>query len=179
MHPPSARWLALLLAIAVSAGAAAWQLSAPTHNTAIHVLWIASPPPSPAPRAAYISGAVVHAGVYPLPTGSRLVDLIAAAGGLNAEADSRAINLARHVGDGEHVDIPVLVVVNGRGKVPLNHASRAELLTLPGMTSQAVAAIQESVKRSGPFSSSDDLAARNVISAELVQHIAPLLDWAP
>jgi competence protein ComEA len=64
------------------------------------------PPPEPAPIVVHISGAVAQPGLYSLPVGSRVQDLIAAAGGLLPEADDTALNLAAPLEDGTHLVIP-------------------------------------------------------------------------
>jgi competence protein ComEA len=64
------------------------------------------PPPEPAPIVVHISGAVARPNVYTLPNGSRVQDLIDAAGGLLPEADDTAINLAAPLEDGTRLAIP-------------------------------------------------------------------------
>ncbi|MDR3231804.1 MAG: helix-hairpin-helix domain-containing protein [Synergistaceae bacterium] len=54
----------------------------------------------------YITGSVRKPGVYRLPAGSRLFQLVALAGGLRSFADSVAINMAAPLEDGAHVHIP-------------------------------------------------------------------------
>jgi competence protein ComEA len=54
----------------------------------------------------YITGAVRRQGVYRLPAGSRLFQLVEAAGGLNDLADPVAVNMASTLDDGLHVHVP-------------------------------------------------------------------------
>jgi competence protein ComEA len=61
------------------------------------------PPPSPAPLTVHVSGAVVRPGVYTLPVGSRVQDVIQAAGGFLAEADDGSLNLAAVLEDGSQI----------------------------------------------------------------------------
>ena len=70
--------------------------------------------PSPASRSAsasasslvvHVVGDVKHPGVVVLPTGSRVADALAAAGGLRRGGSVGATNLARVLGDGERVEI--------------------------------------------------------------------------
>jgi competence protein ComEA len=61
---------------------------------------------APATIAVHAAGAVAKPAVYNLPAGARVDDVIAAAGGLRADADTDAVNLAAHVGDGERVFVP-------------------------------------------------------------------------
>ncbi|HEY5515442.1 MAG TPA: helix-hairpin-helix domain-containing protein [Pengzhenrongella sp.] len=93
-----------------------------------------------------VVGAVVAPGVVQLRAGSRVSDAVAAAGGAAPGADIAAINLARVVGDGEQVVVPVPGEVaggtNGAGPgagggkdpvVDLNSADLADLDALPGI----------------------------------------------
>jgi competence protein ComEA len=52
------------------------------------------------------AGAVVHPGVYRVPAGSRVDDLVRAAGGVRLDADLDRVNLAAPVHDGERVWVP-------------------------------------------------------------------------
>ncbi|MDR2137547.1 MAG: ComEA family DNA-binding protein [Synergistaceae bacterium] len=54
----------------------------------------------------YITGKVRRPGVYKLPAGSRLFQLVEAAGGLEGSADPVAVNMASSLEDGLHVHIP-------------------------------------------------------------------------
>lgn len=60
--------------------------------------------------AVFVSGAVARPGVYTLPFGSRIADAVAAAGGLTAQANMEAVNLAERVQDEQHIAVPVLGV---------------------------------------------------------------------
>jgi competence protein ComEA len=55
---------------------------------------------------AYVAGWVARPGVYPVPPGARVRDLLAAAGGARGDADLVAVNLAAHVEDGDEVVVP-------------------------------------------------------------------------
>lgn len=66
----------------------------------------APPGSGPSRISAHAAGAVAVAGVHQLPEGARVADLIAAAGGLSADADPDRINLAAPVRDGERVYVP-------------------------------------------------------------------------
>ncbi len=54
----------------------------------------------------HVLGAVARPGIVELRPGSRVVDAIASAGGLAADANAGGINLARPVSDGEQVIVP-------------------------------------------------------------------------
>jgi len=65
-----------------------------------------SPLPTPAPLVVYITGEVIHPGVYSLPRLSRVSNAIEAAGGLQPDADQSAVNLAARLLDGEKIVVP-------------------------------------------------------------------------
>ncbi len=65
-------------------------------------------PPTPIPLRIHVTGAVVNPGVYTLPRGSIVQDAISAAGGLTPRADTRALNLAQAVLDGDQINILAL-----------------------------------------------------------------------
>lgn len=56
----------------------------------------------------HVAGAVANPGVFVLPEGSRVVDLIEAAGGEHENVDISSINLAARVEDAMHIRIPFI-----------------------------------------------------------------------
>ncbi len=79
---------------------------------------------------AYVLGAVRHPGVYALPEGERVHDLITAAGGTIQGADLTRVSLASVVHDGQSVYVPMvgeLVPLEVGGKINLNTASAEDL----------------------------------------------------
>ena len=126
----------------------------------------------------YITGAVRRPGVYSLPAESRLLQLVEAAGGLEASADPVAVNLAGFLQDGLHVHVPAkgeeppahlthsmpgpavatAGVSGGRGSlININRASAEELTALRGIGPAIAANIVEHRLRNGQFQSVDDL----------------------
>jgi competence protein ComEA len=129
--------------------------------------------------AVHAAGAVINPAVYNLAAGARVDDVISAAGGLRSEADTDAINLAAHVGDGERVFVPrkgqpVPPVQGGsqhstsgapanqagsasrsqpteKSIVDLNTATLADLDTLPGVGPSTAEKIIEFRTRVGRF----------------------------
>lgn len=63
-------------------------------------------PPTPGPLVIFVSGAVQHPGLYTLPTGARIGDAIAAAGGLLPQVDPAFVNQAQPLTDGAQLHIP-------------------------------------------------------------------------
>ncbi|MBQ6112182.1 MAG: helix-hairpin-helix domain-containing protein [Synergistaceae bacterium] len=55
----------------------------------------------------YITGAVKKPGVYKFPEGSRIFEVIEAAGGFTPKADIAALNLAETFTDAQHIHIPL------------------------------------------------------------------------
>jgi competence protein ComEA len=146
------------------------------------------PGPSPAAGAAptsttvapaivvHAAGAVAVPGIHSLPPGSRVSDLLVAAGGPAPDADLDRVNLAAPVGDGERVWFPrvgedaepPVVAGTGGGATPgagsgppplvdLNAATADELDALPGIGPATAAAILEHRSSHGPFASVEDL----------------------
>ncbi|MBD8659328.1 helix-hairpin-helix domain-containing protein [Frigoribacterium sp. CFBP 8754] len=64
----------------------------------------------------HVHGHVARPGLYEVPAGARVVDVVAAAGGFAEGADEAGVNLARPVVDGEQLRVPgVGEVVDGSG----------------------------------------------------------------
>lgn len=122
-----------------------------------------------APLLVHVLGAVARPGIVELHPGSRVVDAIAAAGGLAADGDPAGVNLARPVVDGEQVVVPVLGAApapgsNGTtgaaatdGTVHLNSADLAALDTLPRIGPALAQRILDWRDANGPFTSVDQL----------------------
>ena len=138
-------------------------------------------PPAGAPTTAathvvvQAAGAVARPGVYRLPDGARVADLLAVAGGPAPDADADRLALAARLADGQRVYVPrvgedVVPEVGAPGvaaapgtggiaggpagpatPVDLNTATAAELDTLPGVGPATAAAIVEHRTRHGPF----------------------------
>jgi competence protein ComEA len=124
---------------------------------------------SAATLVAHAAGAVVRPGVYELPAGSRVTDLIDAAGGPTADADVDKLNLAAAVIDGERVYVPrvgeVVAAVGASGDpgampagpLDLNTATLQQLDELPGIGPATAQAIIDERSRRGGFRTVEDL----------------------
>ena len=147
------------------------------------VIWVVSrnpsgeavtlrPVPTNKPIVVQIKGAVPRPGVYALPEGARVQDVVSAAGGFLAEADKETINLARILEDGEMLEIPYVegfspviptpvpnVIQPGSDSdlININTASAFELETLPGIGPTLSRKIIEYREANGPFISTEDI----------------------
>ena len=117
-------------------------------------------------------GAVTRPGLFQLRDGARVMDAIAAAGGLTAEADPAGVNLARIVTDGEQFYVPrqgeippgIPAAAAGSGgasapaaKVNLNTATVADLDSLPRIGPTMAQRIIDYRTTTGRFSNVDGL----------------------
>jgi competence protein ComEA len=156
------------------------------------------------PRAVVVDvvGQVSRPGVVTVPDGSRVVDVLAAAGGPLPGADVQRLNLARVVADGEQIFVPrpgetppVPVGVQGgspagsgagggvvpggggapSGAVPvdLNTASLAALDTLPGVGPVLAQRILDWRAQHGRFATVDELGEVSGIGDKLLEQIRP------
>lgn len=80
-----------------------------------------------------ISGAISSPGVYELPWGSRIEDLVIAAGGLQYDAEETLVNFAELLDTGSNIFIPYRTIYKGEGLISINSATQAELESLPGI----------------------------------------------
>ena len=131
----------------------------------------------------HVLGAVRRPGLFELSTGARVMDAVAAAGGLTETADPAGTNLARKLSDGEQLYLPQLGEVpagpppgagpggaaGGAGAadlggpaalVNLNTATLADLDTLPRIGPAMAQRILDFREANGPFAAIEDL--RNV-----------------
>ncbi|MDX1412893.1 MAG: ComEA family DNA-binding protein [Candidatus Promineifilaceae bacterium] len=116
----------------------------------------AMPTETPQPIQVYVTGQVIEPDVYVLAPGSRIKQLVEAAGGFTDDANTAAINLAQPLVDGAHVHVPALsdepassppvvsdpvplrsdganqIEISGN-LININVASKEELETLPGI----------------------------------------------
>jgi len=115
----------------------------------------------------YICGAVKEPGVYAVLEGSRVYEVIRAAGGLSEDADTFLINQAEQVTDGMMLQIYTREEAEklsertgtseSDGKLDINTASAAELMNLPGIGEAKAEAIVAYRGTEGKFSCIEDL----------------------
>lgn len=139
-----------------------------------------------------LEGAVLKPGLYELPSGSRVNDLLIRAGGLAAEADriwvEKNLNLAQKLEDGVKVYIPGLnetqsaqggppglgeagqiagSSANIASKININTASASQLDSLWGIGQARAANIIEG----RPYSSLEELLERKIIPGNVYERI--------
>lgn len=176
---------AIVLVLAVAAAAVGIGVvrslgDAPPHGDVVAVS-------TEAPRAAavyvHVFGAVAVPGLYRLDEGARVIDVVAAAGGLLPEADPGAVNLARQLSDGEQIYVPALGEQSAAGppgtaedgRVNLNTADVAALDTLPRVGPAIAQRIIDWRDEHGRFTSVDDLLAVPGIGAKMLSALRELV----
>ncbi len=150
---------------------------------------------------AYITGAVLRPGVYPIGDNARVFNLVQSAGGLTAQADSGGLNMAAPVKDGAHVHVPLREREGNAKKsskaspqsqsrrgtgssskqkgvasfVYVNEATVEELTALPGVGPVLARRIVEMRQQQGPFVVPEDLLKVSGIGEKKLKQIRPLL----
>ena len=115
-----------------------------------------------------ITGEVVSPGVYELPTGSRVIDAIKAAGGARPKAALSELNLARIIKDGEQIYVDLIYkagartrsgskAVTPRGPININRATASDLDVLDGIGPVIAKRIIAFRTTNGPFTAIEDL----------------------
>lgn len=157
-------------------GPAIAQVPAPRASVSQHSRKGASS--TPAYSVVYVVGAVAHAGLYRVSAGARANDAIERAGGMRADADPSAVNLAERVSDGEEIRVPRIgeaaptprrrAATHKRTRskgfsapaapVDLNSADAQMLASIPGIGPTLAERIVEYRRLNGPFASLDELA---------------------
>jgi competence protein ComEA len=143
-----------------------------------------------------VVGAVRRPGVYRLPPGSRVGDLVQAAGGYGPRVDTRRaeleLKLAGDLSDGDQVRVPSrddvgVPSTGGSGTaaasaagpeapttVDLNRATQAELEALPGIgpaTAQKIIGAREEA----PFTALDELRSRGILGEKTFEKLRDLI----
>lgn len=122
----------------------------------------------------YVVGAVARPGLYHLADGARINDAVHAAGGMRADADVAAVNLAARTNDGDEIVVPMLGeatpsaygararssrsrVSKTHAIVDVNTASAQMLATVPGIGTTVAARIVQIRESDGAFATLDEL----------------------
>jgi competence protein ComEA len=158
-------WLSAFIIVGVLLGAGIiFLVTRPPRGEPIILL----PAPSQSPFTVYVNGAVKKPGLFAVPPGSRVNDVIQAAGGTTDDANIDTLNLARIIEDGEQITVPErinstldsnetevsdpsLLMVN------INTASLEQLDTLPGIGPITGQNIIDYRTANGPFTTIEQL----------------------
>jgi competence protein ComEA len=121
-----------------------------------------------------ISGEVNKPGTYTLTWGSRVEDVITAAGGLTAGADANLVNLAEPLDTGRSIFVPSVVTEQGEVRVSINNSSSQELDTLPGVGP----AIAQRIIEGRPYNTLEDLLDVKGIGEKTLEKLRPFITLA-
>lgn len=114
-------------------------------------------------------GEVVTPGVYILPKGSRVYEVINMAGGLTENADVNGISLASVLEDEMQIIVPgfsddaepvndsTMDSLSKDGRINLNTATLSELMSLPGIGEVRAQSIIDFREKNGKFKSTEDI----------------------
>lgn len=116
-----------------------------------------------------VCGEVKHPGVYSLEENSRVFEAVEAAGGFTGEADTRSLNQAEFLCDGQKLTVLSREEASKRqieqntggteddGRVNLNKAAKSELMSLPGIGEVRAEAILAYRDAHGGFDSIEEI----------------------
>lgn len=157
------------------------------------------PTDTPSPVVVYVTGEVRKPGIYALPEGSRLIDVIRSAGGFKDTADPKVMDLAQLVKDGEKFDVPMAdedltandfpdLIISDDGLantdttpavdgaiLDLNSATKAELESLPGIGPTLAQRILDYRDEYGDFYAVEELAEISGINEALMNELQAYL----
>jgi competence protein ComEA len=122
----------------------------------------------------HVVGEVLEPGLYELAYGSRVRDVIDAAGGFTTLAVHSSVNLARLVSDGEQVVILAesqMATDSGQGFISINRASSSQLESLPGIGPALAGRILAYRDEIGSFASVEQLLEVTGIGSKLFDGI--------
>ncbi len=144
-------------------------------------------PSEPAMIVVAIDGAVESPGIYKLPYGSRVHDLLEVSGGYLSSSDLEAINQAALLIDGQRLFVPTHDTDAGARMassptpllIDINRATAEELDQLPGIGEVKAEAIVAYRNQNGPFRAVDDLVLVDGISEALLEDIRPFVTVTP
>lgn len=128
-----------------------------------------------------IRGAVNAPGVFEVEKGSRVFSLISMAGGLSDVADTKDLNQAKEVLDGEKIYIrsegeqetvtESSMTAEKDGRININTADAGALKTLPGIGEAKAKLIIDYRQKNGPFKSTEDVTKISGIKGGLYEKI--------
>ena len=129
-----------------------------------------------------VTGAVNSPGVYELGSDARVLHAILNAGGLREDADDASLNLAGKIADGMKIvvltkdeAVAQSLSSNSDGKVNINEADEATLMTLPGIGQSKAKSIIKYREGNGPFASTEDIKNISGIKDGVYNKIADMI----
>ena len=136
-----------------------------------------------------VEGAVNSPGVVRLMSGQRVVNAIARAGGMNDQADSVRVNLAKKISDQMMVYVPRkgeknspatgdLTTANSASEAPpvnLNSATAEQLMTVDGIGAKKAQKIIQFREEHGPFTKVGDLQRVGGFGPKSISALTPRL----
>lgn len=185
-------YLAMLILFAIVLAGTIFFLRRPEPPAALVIATVTPRPTmTPASLIVDVRGAVNKPGVYTLPLGSRVQDALTLAGDVTNNADTRTLNLARRLNDGEQIYVPIIgeatptpLPVSGKsaatatriaGKININTATLAELDTLPGIGPAIAQRIIDYRTQNGDFKKIEDVKKVRGIGDALFNQIKDLI----
>lgn len=132
----------------------------------------------------HICGEVLAPGVYEMPEGSRVYELLSIAGGATDKGAPDTVNLAGVLKDGERVVIPSEeeaasmaehAGAEDTGLVNINTASAEQLMTLPGIGESKARDIIQYREESGGFQTIEDIMKISGIKEAVFRKIQSLI----
>jgi competence protein ComEA len=177
------RPLVIAILVALAAGAIVVVVRARTPAPVPIAVVEATPEPTPPPLIVVdVEGAVARPGVVRIASGARVADALAAAGGTMPDADPAALNKAAALRDGSRVYVPRYGETPPAGslgseserKVDINHATSAELESLPGIGPSTAARIVRAREQKA-FAKVEELQTRGLVGARVLSDIRDLV----
>ena len=134
----------------------------------------------------HICGWVAAPGVYGVPEGSRVYEVIELAGGFLPEAAESYLNLAQIVSDGQKLVVPSVDEVESdrygqiaddaeNGLVNINTADKERLMTLPGIGQSRAEAIIAWREQNGSFQTPEEIMQVSGIKEAAYEKIKRLI----
>jgi competence protein ComEA len=168
-------YIAMLFLFLIVLAGTVWVLRRPEPPGLTIITPTPRPPATLAALLVDVRGAVGKPGVYSLPAGSRVQDALAQAGNVLPDAETRSLNLARKINDGEQIYVPLIgeatvtppaaskgvqsssATKTPIGKININTATLEELDGLPGIGPAIGQRIIDYRNENGPYKQNEDL----------------------